>query len=162
MEFIFTGKLRAFLNRFRNPNGIHSFLFYRPGSCAADSKSLDDNTLNFLKRHSLMDRAVPNSGPRPLLVRTSLNERLTVIAVDPGVRSPAGQAFDVLFVGTTRGKVIKFVSATDPNALNPLDTVKPVVVEEIQVRYVICSYTTIPEDIQLLFQYINIDEIVLP
>ena len=55
----------------------------RPGSCAANSRELDDAGLNFIKRHSLMDRAVSNAGADPLLVRTSVKERMTVIAVDP-------------------------------------------------------------------------------
>ena len=49
------------------------------------------------------------------------------------LRTPSGQAHDVVYVGTTRGKVIKFVSASDENSLNPGDTTKPVVIEEIQV-----------------------------
>ena len=49
------------------------------------------------------------------------------------LRTPSGQTYDVIYVGTTRGKVIKFVSAIDINALNPVDTAKPVVIEEIQV-----------------------------
>ena len=49
------------------------------------------------------------------------------------LRTPSGQVYDVIYVGTTRGKVIKFVSAIDINALNPVDTAKPVVIEEIQV-----------------------------
>jgi len=105
----------------------------RPGSCAANSRELDDAGLNFIKRHSLMDRAVSNAGADPLLVRTSVKERMTVIAVDPRLRTPSGQTYDVIYVGTTRGKVIKFVSAIDINALNPVDTAKPVVIEEIQV-----------------------------
>ena len=106
----------------------------RPGSCGLDSKSLNERSLNFIKSHSLMDQPVSNTLNEPLLVKTSLKERFTVIAVDPQVRTPTGEVFDVLFVGTTRGKVLKFISAKNPNSLNPLEkTNKPVIVEEIQV-----------------------------
>ena len=55
----------------------------RPGSCSSNSRQVDDAGLNFIKRHSLMDKAVSNAGGEPLLVRTSMKERMTVIAVDP-------------------------------------------------------------------------------
>ncbi len=97
-------------------------------SCSVDSKSLDERSLNFIKRHSLMDESVSNSAKSPLLVKTSLKERFTVIAVDSKVRTPSGQDYDVVYVGTTRGKIVKFVNAV--NAYG--DLTKPVVVEEIQ------------------------------
>ena len=59
--------------------------------------------------------------------------RIHTAVVSFRLRTPSGQVYDVIYVGTTRGKVIKFVSAIDINALNPVDTAKPVVIEEIQV-----------------------------
>ncbi len=106
----------------------------RPGSCSLDSKRLSERNLNFLKGHSLMDQAVSNMNREPLLVVTAWprGERLTVIAVDAGVRTPdRRQTHDVLFVGTTKGKVIKFISAR--NAAGQVDSEKPVVIEEIQL-----------------------------
>ena len=82
----------------------------RPGSCSANSRELDDAGLNFIKRHSLMDMAVSNAGGgEPLLVRTSVKERMTVIAVDPRY-VPARSRFS-FFVGcpftfTSRGKFV--------------------------------------------------------
>ena len=41
-------------------------------ACADDSSKLSDQTLNFVKSHPLMDRAVPAFGGQPVLVQTSL------------------------------------------------------------------------------------------
>ena len=37
------------------------------------------------------------------------------MAVDPQVRTPDGHTFDVLYVGTTKGRVLKIVNTADPN-----------------------------------------------
>ena len=110
----------------------------RPGSCSADSKNLPESTLNFVKSHSLMDQAVDNVYTAPLFVKTAVNERLTVIAVDPEVRTPVdGKTYDIMYVGTTRGKVLKVISVEDDRKfdLNKGQTSarKPVVIEEMQV-----------------------------
>lgn len=68
--------------------------------CVNDSRRLSDAHLNFIRSHPLMDAAVPALHGRPLLVRTSLRERFTSIAVDSQVRAADGTAYDVLFVGT--------------------------------------------------------------
>jgi len=90
---------------------------HRPGSCKGDSTSLNERALNFLKEHSLMDRPV-GTGIPPLFVKASMKERFTVIAADPNVNGR-----DVIFVGTTRGKVVKFVQSEEG----------PIVIEEMQV-----------------------------
>lgn len=109
----------------------------RPGSCSSDSKELSERSLNFIKGHSLMDKAVDNKHVQPLLVRTSLKERLAVIAVDPQVRTPAGDIYDVLYVGTTKGRVLKFISAKNSNAINDSSNPKPILIEEIQVIFLL-------------------------
>lgn len=80
---------------------------------------------NFIKHHALMDNNVPSyfSSQFPLYVKTSLSERLTVIKVDPGFGSfginQTLEEYDILFVGTTTGRILKFVSnfASTSNAL---------------------------------------------
>ena len=87
--------------------------------------------MNFIKRHVLMDQAVPSVHHMPLFIKTSLGERLTVIAVDPGVPTIEQSHHDVIFVGTTRGRVLKLVnSARNHNDAQPL----PVLIEALQVR----------------------------
>jgi len=103
----------------------------RPGSCNAKTT---EEGMNFVKRHTLVDRAVPSAHNMPLFIKTSLGERLTVIAVDsgvPGVQdSGLNTHHDVIFVGTTRGRVLKLVnSARHGSDMEPL----PVLVEALQV-----------------------------
>ena len=57
-----------------------------------------------------MDAAVPAATNIPHFVKTSPHERLTTIAVDPDVMTADGRMVDVLFVGTTRGRVLKMAS----------------------------------------------------
>ncbi|XP_034246839.1 semaphorin-1A-like [Thrips palmi] len=101
----------------------------RPGQCVNDSRTMPDVAINFVKSHTLMDQAVPAFFGKPLLIRISLQYRLTMIAVDPQVRAPDNKAYDVLFIGTDDGKVIKALNTAAPRN----NTVETVVVEEIQV-----------------------------
>lgn len=55
--------------------------------------------------------------------------RFTQIAVDPQVKTPGGKTYDVLFIGTDNGKVIKAVNAESADTHLK---VSPVVIEEIQ------------------------------
>ena len=49
------------------------------------------------------------------------------------VSTPAGQAFDVLFVGTTDGRVLKIVNTADPSNHRATADNRPTLVEEIVV-----------------------------
>lgn len=82
----------------------------RPGLCNVNGQNLPERNMNFIKRHSLMDWAVESGTKAPIFTKTSLGERLTVIAADPGVRSVEGSITDILFVGTTNGRVLKISS----------------------------------------------------
>ena len=102
----------------------------RPGLCYNDTFTLPESSLNFIKRHSLMDWAVPGATGGPVFVRTSMDERLTVIAVDSGVEAIDGRKFDVIFAGTTSGRVLKIIDRNhDTNANKP----DPVLIESMQV-----------------------------
>ncbi|CAG9813142.1 unnamed protein product [Phaedon cochleariae] len=102
----------------------------RPGQCHNDSRTLPDLTLNFIKAHSLMDESVPSFFGQPIVIRTSFHYRFTQIAVDPQVKVPGGKTYDVLFIGTDNGKVIKAVNGLSADSRHGVRTV---VVEEIQV-----------------------------
>ncbi|XP_074036779.1 semaphorin 1a isoform X2 [Leptinotarsa decemlineata] len=102
----------------------------RPGQCHNDSRTLPDLTLNFIKTHSLMDESVPSFFGQPIVIRTSFHYRFTQIAVDPQVKVPGGKTYDVLFIGTDNGKVIKAVNGLSADSRHGVRTV---VVEEIQV-----------------------------
>ena len=82
-----------------------------------------------------MDEPVNNIYTSPLYVKTSLNERLTVIAVDANVRTPADdKTYDVMYVGTNKGKVLKIVNVeTGFDIAEGASKREPVVIEEMQV-----------------------------
>lgn len=63
------------------------------------------------------------------MVSTISSYRFTQIAVDPQVKTPGGKTYDVLFIGTDNGKVIKAVNAESADSHQK---VSPVVIEEIQ------------------------------
>ncbi|MEE6478872.1 hypothetical protein FKM82_012034 [Ascaphus truei] len=88
----------------------------RPGSCITDwhrrhrvfsSLELPDNTLNFAKKHPLMDESVLPVRGRPLLVRKGAN--FTQLAVHR-VTGLDGKPYDVMFIGTGDGWLNKAVS----------------------------------------------------
>ena len=112
------------------PLARHEEPAIRPGSCRNNSQSLDDKYLNFIKENALMDRAVPSSINTPHFIKTSPEERLTTVAVDPrvSVADLSGHSVDVLFIGTTRGRVIKMASYPDDSGVP-----RTSVIEEIQV-----------------------------
>ncbi|XP_038610549.1 semaphorin-4C isoform X1 [Tachyglossus aculeatus] len=101
----------------------------RPGSCIdawhrrngyASSLELPDNTLNFAKKHPLMEGQVGPRWGRPLLVKKDAN--FTRLVADR-VAGADGEAYDVLFIGTETGWLLKAVS------LGP----RVHVIEELQV-----------------------------
>lgn len=102
----------------------------RPGSCHNDTKSLSDTYINFIKTHTLMDDSIPPFFGSPVLIRTGLVSRFTSIAVDPQVGTTEGKTYDVIFVGTTKGRVIKTINAQSADSR---EGVKTVVIEELQV-----------------------------
>ena len=118
------------------------------GSCPNNSKELNDANLNFIKTHPLMNDAVPPFFNHPVLIRTGLNMAFTSIAVDPQVSdlsasrrqhhhyylqvsTPDGSKFDVIFVGTSRGQLLKAVNSLAPKSIASTGTV---IIEEIEVR----------------------------
>ncbi|BFZ01983.1 hypothetical protein BsWGS_05022 [Bradybaena similaris] len=97
-----------------------------PAMCAAQSDQVSHVTMNFVKRHPLMDEAVPPAGGMPMVVFTSFKSKFTQIAVDWQVLAADGNYYDVMFVGTDDGRVIKAIN-------KGANTVDSVVIEDIQV-----------------------------
>nr|XP_033806150.1 semaphorin-4C isoform X2 [Geotrypetes seraphini] len=88
----------------------------RPGSCITNwhrdngfhsSLELPDNTLNFAKKHPLMDGYVLPRQHKPLLVKK--DENFTQLAVDQ-VQGLDKKLYDVLFIGTGNGWLYKAVN----------------------------------------------------
>jgi len=116
------------------PLGAHRVPDPRPGTCMNDSKvDLTDANMNFIKKHPLMNTAVESFFPGPLLVRTGLDTGFTSIDVDAQVVSPEGATYDVIFVGTRSGHLLKSVNTISgvdggPTSRPPV----PVIIEEIE------------------------------
>uniref|UniRef100_A0A8D3DHN1 Semaphorin 4e n=1 Tax=Scophthalmus maximus TaxID=52904 RepID=A0A8D3DHN1_SCOMX len=85
----------------------------RPGGCAvqgsrfSSSTTLPDEVLNFVKTHPLMDETVPLLGHRPWVVKTMGRYQLTTMVVDTEAGPHKNRT--VLFLGSTRGTVLKFL-----------------------------------------------------
>ncbi|XP_028966912.1 semaphorin-1A [Galendromus occidentalis] len=101
----------------------------RPGQCVNNSKSLPQATLTFIKEHPLMDLAVPAYFGRPIVVHTGFNYRYTCVAVDGQVEGVNGKMYDVLFIGTDHGHVVKVVNVASLRAEHQ----GPAVVEDVKV-----------------------------
>ena len=96
----------------------------RPGQCTHDSRRLPPHTIHFIQRHSLMARPVPNYFAQPLLIDNSMGAQFTQVAVQSDVQTVGGRLFDVLFVGTADGRVLKLVT---------VDGAQSVVVESLEI-----------------------------
>ncbi|XP_046429152.1 semaphorin-1A-like isoform X1 [Neodiprion fabricii] len=102
----------------------------RPGACVNDSRTLPDVTVNFVKAHPLMDEAVQPFFSLPVITKVSFNYRFTKIAVDPQVKALDGKAYDILYIGTDEGRVLK---ALNTQAVNTREKVAQVIVSDVQV-----------------------------
>ena len=100
------------------------------GSCPDNSKDLSDANLNFIKTHPLMNDAVSPFFGSPVLLRTGFNTGFTSISVDAQVMTPDGSKFDVLYVGTSTGQLLKAVNSLSPKSVA---TTRPVIIEEIEL-----------------------------
>ncbi|XP_052696848.1 semaphorin-1A-like isoform X1 [Crassostrea angulata] len=98
-----------------------------PSICVNDSYQISEPMLNFIKSHTLMDPAVPSAGGSPLIVLPTFKGRMTQIAVDWQVHAGDGRYYDVIFVGTDDGRVLKVVNKGQGSK------VETVVIEDIKV-----------------------------
>lgn len=90
----------------------------RPGRCVDDSRTLPTMTVNFIKTHTLMETAVKSMHDKPLLTRVNLKHSFTSITVDPQIRGLDGNFYDVIFVGTDDGRVLKIANIFGKNSSN--------------------------------------------
>eukprot|EP00095_Tigriopus_kingsejongensis_P004637 maker-scaffold291_size219542-snap-gene-1.24 protein:Tk04637 transcript:maker-scaffold291_size219542-snap-gene-1.24-mRNA-1 annotation:"semaphorin-1a isoform x3" len=118
----------------------------RPGTCINDTKSLPDVNLNFIKTHTLMDEPVLPFFGSPIVIRTGMVSRFTVIAIDPQIKTTEGKAYDVIFIGTTNGRVLKVINAQSASSRTKVDTI---IIEELQVF----SHNVIVKDLKVMGQY---------
>lgn len=86
----------------------------RPGKCVDDSRELPMQTVNFVKMHTLMESSVPALYGRPVLTRVTSKHRFTAITTDAQVESLNGDKYDIIFIGTDNGHVIKSIHFVRP------------------------------------------------
>jgi semaphorin 6 len=129
--------LEAFEGKFKGQRDMHSVWRAlddnetpkpRPGQCVEDSRTLPSLTMNFVLRHPLMNNAINPIHEQPLLIHTGANYKFSSIAVDPQVETLNGNSYDVMFVGTDSGHVLKVINVGDS-----IDDNKPIVISEQQV-----------------------------
>lgn len=112
----------------------------RPGSCMNDSKTLSDSYLSFMKKHSIMDESVCSFLGAPIAFKTGISTpRFISIAVDPQILTTAGKAYDLIFIGTTDGRILKVTNVKSPYSKGGIQSI---VIEELQL---FSSNTTIKQ-----------------
>ncbi|XP_052398745.1 semaphorin-3B-like [Carassius gibelio] len=114
---------RAFLGPFAHKEGSNyqwvpfqgKVPYPRPGMCPSktfgsfeSTKGFPDNVIQFARHHPLMFNPVTPLGGRPLFLRTGIPYTFTQITVDR-VNAADGH-YDVMFIGTDIGSVLKVIS----------------------------------------------------
>ncbi|KAG9270895.1 semaphorin-3B-like [Astyanax mexicanus] len=132
---------RAFLGPFAHKEGPNyqwvpyqgKVPYPRPGMCPSktfgsfeSTKGFPDNVIQFARHHPLMFNPVTPLGNRPVFLRTGIPYSFTQIAVDR-VNAADGH-YDVMFIGTDVGTVLKVISVPKGSWSNT-----ELLLEELQV-----------------------------
>ncbi|KFD58185.1 hypothetical protein M513_00948 [Trichuris suis] len=100
----------------------------RPRTCVNDSRLLSEDVVSVMTSHPLVKDAVPGVSKFPLLVMLGSSGRFTQIAIDPQVTAADGREYDVMFIGTDNGKVLKVINTP----ISKGET-KPILIEVVNV-----------------------------
>lgn len=120
----------------------------RPGKCVDDSRELPMRTVNFVKMHTLMESSVPALYGRPVLTRVTSKHRFTAITTDAQVESLNGDKYDIIFIGTDNGHVIKSIHYLRP--VNETQTIQNGSGEQQQDEEAALLETIVISEIQAL------------
>ncbi|XP_025060160.1 semaphorin-3B isoform X2 [Alligator sinensis] len=133
---------RAFLGPFAHKEGPnYQWVSYqsrvpypRPGMCPSktfgtfsSTKDFPDDVIQFARNHPLMYNPVLPHGQRPVFLQTNVDHTFTRIAVDR-VTAADGH-YDVLFIGTDVGTVLKVISVHKESWQN----MEELLLEDLQV-----------------------------
>uniref|UniRef100_A0A8C6VVZ0 Sema domain, immunoglobulin domain (Ig), short basic domain, secreted, (semaphorin) 3B n=1 Tax=Nothobranchius furzeri TaxID=105023 RepID=A0A8C6VVZ0_NOTFU len=133
---------RAFLGPFAHKEGPNyqwvpfqgKVPYPRPGMCPSktfgsfeSTKGFPDDVIQFARHHPLMYNPVYSMGRRPVFVRTNVDYSFTQIVVDR-VNAADGQ-YDVMFIGTDKGTVLKVISVPKESWNN----MEELLLEELEV-----------------------------
>ncbi|MED6287134.1 hypothetical protein CHARACLAT_013331, partial [Characodon lateralis] len=109
------------------PGVCPSKITNQPGKEFGSTKDFPDSVLQFARSHPLMWRPVLPALRQPVLVKANIPYKLKQIVVDR-VEAEDGQ-YDVMFIGTDVGTVLKVISLHSGNSLET----EEVTLEELQV-----------------------------
>ncbi|XP_035991307.1 sema domain, immunoglobulin domain (Ig), short basic domain, secreted, (semaphorin) 3bl isoform X3 [Fundulus heteroclitus] len=109
------------------PGVCPSKITNQPGREFGSTKDFPDSVLQFARSHPLMWRPVLPALRQPVLVKANIPYKLKQIVVDR-VEAEDGQ-YDVMFIGTDVGTVLKVLSLHSGNSLET----EEVTLEELQV-----------------------------
>ncbi|XP_039599421.1 semaphorin-3B [Polypterus senegalus] len=133
---------RAFLGPFAHKEGPNyqwlpfqgKVPYPRPGMCPSktfgsfeSTKGFPDDVIQFARHHPLMYSPVYPLNKRPIFIRSNVDYSFTQITVDR-VTAADGQ-YDVMFIGTDIGSVLKVISVPKESWKN----MEELVLEEMQV-----------------------------
>nr|XP_046252291.1 semaphorin-3B [Scatophagus argus]XP_046252292.1 semaphorin-3B [Scatophagus argus] len=133
---------RAFLGPFAHKEGPNyqwvpfqgKVPYPRPGMCPSktfgsfeSTKGFPDDVIQFARHHPLMYNPVYPMSRRPIFVRTNVDYSFTQIAVDR-VSAADGQ-YDVMFIGTDKGTVLKVINVPKESWNN----MEELLLEELEV-----------------------------
>ncbi|KAJ8370796.1 hypothetical protein SKAU_G00108240 [Synaphobranchus kaupii] len=131
------------------PGVCPSKITNQPGRQFASTKDFPDSVLQFARSHPLMWRQVYPAMRQPLLVKTNVNYRLRQVVVDR-VQAEDGQ-YDVMFIGTDIGTVLKVIALRSGNSL---DT-EEVTLEELQIFKVPTPITSLDISVKRQTLYVG-------
>uniref|UniRef100_A0A3B5KZH8 Uncharacterized protein n=1 Tax=Xiphophorus couchianus TaxID=32473 RepID=A0A3B5KZH8_9TELE len=125
------------------PGVCPSKITNQPGKEFGSTKDFPDSVLQFARSHPLMWRPVLPALRQPVLVKANIPYKLKQIVVDR-VEAEDGQ-YDVMFIGTDVGTVLKVISLHGGNSLEA----EEVTLEELQVFKKLFSYCVSPHSFSL-------------
>uniref|UniRef100_A0A8C9VWV8 Sema domain, immunoglobulin domain (Ig), short basic domain, secreted, (semaphorin) 3bl n=1 Tax=Scleropages formosus TaxID=113540 RepID=A0A8C9VWV8_SCLFO len=131
------------------PGSCPSKIINQPGRQFASTKEFPDSVLQFTRSHPLMWKPIHPVLRQPVLVKTNVEYRLKQIVVDR-VEAEDGQ-YDVMFIGTDIGTVLKVISLRRGNSL---DT-EEVILEEMQVFKVPAPITSLDISVKRQTLYVG-------
>ncbi|XP_074600283.1 semaphorin-1A-like isoform X2 [Brevipalpus obovatus] len=107
----------------------------RPGKCVKNSSTLSPQRVVFARDHPLMYQPITPLWSRPVVVQTDPSYRFFKIAIDPQVETVQGNRFDIIFIGTTDGRLLKVINSASNagNGHQHYNQVIPEIIDETLV-----------------------------
>uniref|UniRef100_A0A087XCI7 Sema domain, immunoglobulin domain (Ig), short basic domain, secreted, (semaphorin) 3bl n=1 Tax=Poecilia formosa TaxID=48698 RepID=A0A087XCI7_POEFO len=131
------------------PGVCPSKITNQPGKEFGSTKDFPDSVLQFARSHPLMWRPVLPALRQPVLVKANIPYKLKQIVVDR-VEAEDGQ-YDVMFIGTDVGTVLKVISLQGGNSLEA----EEVTLEELQVFKVPIPITSLDISVKRQALYVG-------